>query len=505
MHVEERTERKKEWRAVLLLTGLIVLAAVLRFWRLGDWNFQATEIFTLRDSNSPQFGNPRPLGYLLNYYVARPLLPLDEFGLRVLPAIFGVLAIPAFYFIGRSLIGVRAALFGTLFLVVSPLLILYSQLARYWSLVFLFTAVYPYAIYIGVRERNRRMLALGFLTGLLAVLAHPVSVLLVGGLAIWFLVTYLRPARLAQLWSQRSVRWGVSLALILAAVLAVRFVPMLQGWISAHDRNPGSGQFLVLRYPPGPRQLFYLVNFAEGLTFPLVLCAAAGIYLLWRGRDRSLAFLLTSLALFPVAFLTLLSLRTSVSTYYLLPTIPVFFMGAGVFLDWVSEHDCNLRPRWLLPATLAAVVIVTGAPTLISDYRDGRRYDFRSAARLIERQFTPGDVVFSDQPMVLAHYLSGVEVQRLRDSTALEQSRTRLHQTPAGETLWVVAPAPSHAFRADLRSGGLNRWMYDHCRIRNTIGVGRADLRQQYLQIYRCSSPSPLGNDQYRAGHAATD
>src|SRR5688572_5649646 len=120
MHVEERPERKEELRAALLLTGLIVLAAALRFWRLGEWNFQATEIFTLRDSSSPQFGNPRPLGYLLNYYVVRPLLPLNEFGLRLLPALFGVLTIPAFYFIARSLVGVRAALFGTLLLVFSP-------------------------------------------------------------------------------------------------------------------------------------------------------------------------------------------------------------------------------------------------------------------------------------------------------------------------------------------------------------------------------------------------
>jgi len=495
MPVDEYPAKKPEWRAVLLLTGLVVLGLILRFWRLGEWNFQATEIFTLRDSHSPQFGNPRPLGYLLNYYVVRPLLPLDEFGMRLLPATFGVLTVPAFYFIARSLLGVRAALFSTLFLVVSPLLILYSQLARYWSLVFLFCAIYPYAIYLGARNHDRRLLAIGILSGILALLAHPVSVLLVGGMATWFLATYLRPARLAQLWSHRRVRWSVWLVLIVAGVLALRFVPMLQGWISSHDRNPGSGQFLVLRYSPGFRQLFYLVNFAESLTFPLVLCAAAGLFVLWRGRDRSLALFLASLALFPVAFLTLLSLRTSVSTYYLLPAVPAFFLGAGVFLDWVAEHDCKLRPRWLLPATLAAIVVATGLPTLISDYRDGRRYDFRSAARFIEREFTPGDVVFSDQPMVLDHYLARTEVEHLRDSVGLAQAMSRLNQRKAGEQLWVVAPALSHAFRADLRSGGLNRWMYDHCRIRSTIGVGRADLRHQYLQIFRCPSVPPPGKD----------
>src|SRR5438552_1952244 len=122
----EDTEPRSAAGSAALLAGLIVLALVLRFWRLGDWNFQATEIFTLRDSLHPKLSNPRPLGYLLNYYLVRPFLPLDEFGLRLLPATFGLLAIPAFYLVSRRLIGIRAALLGTLLLTVSPVLVLYS-------------------------------------------------------------------------------------------------------------------------------------------------------------------------------------------------------------------------------------------------------------------------------------------------------------------------------------------------------------------------------------------
>ena len=32
--------------------------------------------------------------YFLNHYLVYPFLPLDEFGIRLLPAISGVLAIP---------------------------------------------------------------------------------------------------------------------------------------------------------------------------------------------------------------------------------------------------------------------------------------------------------------------------------------------------------------------------------------------------------------------------
>jgi hypothetical protein len=488
----DETERRQGRVFTALLAALIAFGLALRFWRLGDWNFQATEIFTLRDSLHPRLSNPRPLGYLLNYYLVRPIRPLDEFGLRLLPAVFGVLAIPTFYLVSRRLIGARAALLGALLLSVSPVLIMYSQLARYWSLVFLLSAVYPYALYFGLRERNPRALVLGLATGLLAALAHPVAVLLLGGLAVWCVATYARRGYLAQLWSKRSVRWGTAVAVLVAALIAARFVPVLQSWISMHDKHPG-GQFL-LRPPaePGLKQMIYLLAFEESLTLPLTLIGVVGIYLLWRERDRSLALLLTCLAAFPVLLLTLISLRAPVSTYYLLPAVPVFFMGAGVFVDRLFEVEWGPRPRWLLPAIVTVLVVTAGVPTLLSDYRDGRRYDFRGMARWLEARLAPGDIVFSDQPMVLAHYLPGAQVQRLRQNPVpLEEAGRVLHQAGRAGTLWIVAPAPSHAFRTNLKFGGLIAWMYDNCQLRNTTGVGRVDYRQEYLQVYRCPPAAP--------------
>ena len=489
------TSGRRELAPGLVIAGLTVLAIALRFWRLGDWNFEATEMFTLRDSLNPRWGNPRPLGYLLNYYLVGPFRPLDEFGLRLLPALFGVLAIPAFYFVSRRLIGTRAALFGALLLTVSGLHVFYSQFARYWSLVFLLSAVYPYALYLGVREGNRRALAFGLVTAVLGVLAHPVSILLVGGPAIWLALTYLRPRYLKLAWSHKSFRWGAALAVILAAVIAARVLPLLQDWISMHDQNPGMGQFL--RGPkrgPGIKQMVLLTAYMESLTLPVVLGGAVGVYLLWQERDRTLGLFLASLGLFPLALIALVSARTPVSTYYLLPTAPVFFIGVGVFLDRVFQVDWNVRPRWLVPATILAVFIIAGAPTLVSQYRNGRRFDFRGVAQWLEPRLSQGDLVFSDQPMVLAHYLKGPPVQKLRQDPAPLREAVSELQRSGGEALWIVAPAPAHAFRTNLKPGGLAGWMYANCQMRNTIGRGRLDFRQQYLQVYRCPPALPTND-----------
>lgn len=473
----------------LLLLGFMALALVLRFWRLGDWGFEATEIFTHRDSIvEPRLWNPRPVIYFLNYYVVRPLMPLNELGLRVLPAIFGILAVPALYFMTRRLVGTRAALFSAFLVAVSSIHVYYSQYARYWTLVFLLCSIYPFAIYLGIRDRSGRAMALGLITGVLAVLSHPVSVLLFGGLGAWIAATYLRRERLTQLWGQRGARWGALFGVVLVGVVVMRFIPMLLSWISMHDTGKGGEFMLHLPAGAGVKQASYILAYMESLTLPLVLTGCVGIYLLWQGRDRSLALLLACLSVLPVAFLLILSLRTSVSLPYLLmPTAPVFFIGAAVFLDHLSRNSWSIGPRWLLPATVTALIVTAGAPTLISQYRDGRRYDFRGVALWLDGNLARQDIVFSDQPRVLAHYLPGTQVHPLRADTTRFLTSVRLLRSEGYRgALWVIPPAPSHAFRTNPKLAVLNRWIFDHCQVRNSIGVARVDFRQHFLQIYRC-------------------
>jgi len=479
--------------ALAALVTLVVLAFVLRFLRLGVWGFDSDEIFMLRDSLHLRLTNPRPLLYVMNHYFVLPFRPLDEYGLRLLPAVFGALAIPALYLVTRRLLGTPSALFAALLLTLSGQHVIYSQFGRYWSLVFLLTAIYPYAIYLGVRERNRGALALGIVTGVLASFAHPVSVLLVGGPALWFCAVFLRPSRLAAAWRRPAVRWGALALVLLLALVAARFIPILHDWISEHDQKGAFGQFLLRApVPLGLKLVYYLLGYFQGWTFSLVLAAAVGIYLMWRAHDRMLAMFLTSLAVFPIVFITLVSIRTPVSAYYLIPVAPVFFIGAGFFLHRVYEQAWKIPPRWLVPAAVVALVLFEGIPTLVSQYLNGRRYDFKSTAEWLAPRLTPADVIYSDQPVALAYYTAPQEVQRLRfDTLSLAASLREARQTRQDAALWVVAPSPAHAFRTNLRQGGLAGWLYSRCQMRNSVGRGRVDFRQQYLQVFRCPPTTP--------------
>jgi mannosyltransferase len=412
--------------------------------------------------------------------------------MRLVPAIAGTIAVPALFLLGRPIVGTRAALFAALFLALNPTQILYSQLGRYWSLVLLFCSIAPFALYLGVRDRSGRMFALGVVATILAALSHPVGVLSVGGPALLLLLS-LRREQLAEWWSHTGVRWGAVALLVVFGLALYRFVPLLYGWISMHDQMPGYGQFLLpTQRPPGVRQLVRLMALADSLTIPVALAALAGVYLLWRsGRDRPVALLLVSVAAFHVGFLLLVSFRTSVSLYYFLPSVPAFFLAAGLFLDWVCRVNSQTRPAWVVPATVTAIMLAAGVPTLISDYRDGRRFDFRGAARWLTEQIAPGDIVFSDQPMVLQHYLRQVKVLHLQQNPVPLADSLRSLQEDGHSSLWLVAPAASHAFRATLKESGLRQWIHGNCQPKNTLGRGRVDLRQHYLQVYRCPPSRP--------------
>jgi hypothetical protein len=147
-----------------------------------------------------------------------------------------------------------------------------------------------------------------------------------------------------------------------------------------------------------------------------------------------------------------------------------------------------------MPATITLFTLIAGLPTLVSQYRDGRRHDFRGAARFLTERVHPGDVVYSDQASVLTHYLPGTDVERLvADPGSLQRAVQDLRSSARGEAMWIVLPASAQGgLKTTARVGTMTGWIYENCQLRNTVGVARLDFRQNQLQVYRCPAAPPL-------------
>lgn len=136
----------KNYWEIIVLSLLILVGMFLRFFHLdynslwldeactfniaslslsGIWNFSATS-----DPNPPLF-------YLIEHFMLA--FGQNEFVLRFIPALFGILTIPIFYSIGKEFHDKSVGITMAALLTFSPFHIFYSQEARAYSIMLFFS------------------------------------------------------------------------------------------------------------------------------------------------------------------------------------------------------------------------------------------------------------------------------------------------------------------------------------------------------------------------------
>ncbi len=123
-----------------VLPALLILCAVLRMFGLGHADFWYDEAYSLAESadlkgilSGELIGSDAPL-FLVLLHGWRQLFD-GEFALRLLSALFGVLAVAAVYCAAERLINQRTAIVAGTLAAVSPFFIYYAQELRVYSLL----------------------------------------------------------------------------------------------------------------------------------------------------------------------------------------------------------------------------------------------------------------------------------------------------------------------------------------------------------------------------------
>ena len=468
-----RTGTHPGWALVAVL-AIAVLALALRVYRLGEWPLADDEIYTLRDSRIMDvFRGPKPLIFFLNYHLFGPE-GLNELTMRVVPAVFGVLSVPVVYWVvgrlSRPAVGVVAALL----VAVHPEHVYWSQFARYYSLTFTLAAFYPFALYWGVRGRHLGWIAAGVIAAGVAGLGHPSAVLPLGGVALWGAY---------ELWRARGrsgggYRWVFLLSAVVAAAVLAYFLPILRDWFEMPERF-GFGSIGI--------QLSHLNALGPGLV---IAWALGALWLLVDPEDRSLGLLLLLLALIPSVFLAFVALFASAYTGYLWPASPVFFVSAALFLGRCWERGGGNVGARLATAGLFMVLLAGPVPSLMSQYMDGGRHDFRSPATVILEAASPGDVVFADQHELSLHYLGGAEGLSFdgfrRDPDELADTLAGLTEGGSGDDLWIVAEFMARGGFGDKSLEEAGPWVRANCREWAVFGAPRLDFKVNETRLYRC-------------------
>jgi mannosyltransferase len=189
---------------MLIVACLTVLAAALRFVRIGHQSFWYDESFTallVHYSPSGMLGLlPRteltpPLYYLAAWAWAH-VFGYGEAGLRSLSALAGAATIPAIYGAGAKLISRRVGLTAAAIASCNPFLIWYSQEARSYAVLVLFATLSLLAFaHVRLPQPTLRWVGAWALAASATVATHYYGVLAVVPQAVWLLWVHRRDRR----------------------------------------------------------------------------------------------------------------------------------------------------------------------------------------------------------------------------------------------------------------------------------------------------------------------
>jgi 4-amino-4-deoxy-L-arabinose transferase-like glycosyltransferase len=377
------------------VAALTVLAALLRFYRLGHqgfWFDEANTALLVHFSPGkmlglvPQTESTPPLYYCVAWVWAR-LFGYGEVALRSLSAVAGVLTVPVAYGAARKLISVRAGLIAAALTACSPLLVWYSQEARSYALLVLLCAASLLAFAYVLERPTGRSVAAWVVCSALALATHYYAVLAVVPEALWLLLVHRH---------SRAVQVGFGLV----ALCGMALIPLA---ISQHGTGKGNW---ISHAPLGRRT-------AE--IFPQ---SAAGFQSVAYSVLEPLALALAILGLALLAFRSDPEERVGGLIAALLAVaglVLAFVLVAGGFDDLLTR---NMLPIWMavavavaggfaarrarVPGLLAAVALcgIGVASTIgIATNSNYQRPDWRAVARVLGARPAAGD-----RAIVVQHY-----------------------------------------------------------------------------------------------------
>ena len=387
MQMTETSRPRGEW---WLLAGITLAALALRLWAIGDKGLAYDEAATALMARATageivafhwNAGFEHPPLWQLTMAAWSALFGQSEAMLRLLPALMGALAVPlAWLWVRRMWPGERALrLWTAVLMALSPVLLLYSQEARMYTVVLALALLSLIALCAAV-TRPRGWAIAGFvaanwiMTGF-----HYYSVLLIGveGLFLLLLAAHAR--------SWRGALAGASITLLSLAPIALWMLlaPGFRATVGVIAGGIGSGaapsalrfadslwrdlSFGAIRWQPEIAVTGFLI-------VPLILIGLAALFVsdARRPRDRVIpwSWLVGLLALLPLAISV--ALFRSLAARYILFILPALYVLAAGGIVWLGRQS---RLLGAAGAGLALVPALLGiqyyfGPYVKSEYRD---------------------------------------------------------------------------------------------------------------------------------------
>jgi mannosyltransferase len=432
--LDELFARLEEKKAIqyYVLAVITLLAAVLRFYKLGEWSFWIDEIFTISRaqvhfSDTMFFLRNLPSTLWMPLSVIFTEVSLKTFGVaewsaRLTSSVIGILSIPILFFTSRKFTGPGAALILALLLAISPWHLFWSQNARYYTSILLIYTLAAFAFFYAI-ERDRPLYILVFYVLFYFAISERLTAAFIIPVVFAYLIAlYIffkdRPPGL----NKRNI--------LLLITPIVGFVILDLFRLNLSNSSIVVDVIEVFVKYPSYLPLVLLAHILYNISLPIIFLAfISGLNLIRRKSRIGIFFILS--ATIPVILLVLFSTFMVTQYGYVFMTLPFWFLLVGLAItDLSSRTDIT---RKLLTLSILVILILNSSSNLLFYYgvNHGNRSNWKAAFEIVKERSVDSDVIVARWSEFGPIYL-GKELRESKDITPESV-------VESGKRYWFVA------------------------------------------------------------------
>jgi mannosyltransferase len=401
----------KPWMPYVWLLLITLLAAALRFYKLGAWSFWIDEIFTINHAvrhfgnvgllldHIPPARNWVPVSVILTAQVLN-LLGISEWSARLVSVVIGVFTIPILYFPLRKTFGTNVMLIALLLLAISPWHIFWSQNARFYTSLLLLSTLALFAFFYAIEHDRPVFLFFFYVLLYLASSERLTAVFIVPVVFVYMFSLWVLPIEKPKGFNKRNVSL-LLLPLILFALLEAGRSAFLGSSLTGSNLNIFFGQ-------QNTTPLRLTLSIVYRISVPIfILGLFGGIYTLTT-KQRAGLFVFISATL-PVLVLIILSiLMFAVDRYIFITLLPWLILCALAVKELFIQAK---KFAVLLPFGVLMIFLFSSMSDiyLYYQFQNGHRPNWRDAYGYVERNIESGDIVYTTGYQLGEYYLPAAD------------------------------------------------------------------------------------------------
>ena len=397
---------------LLVLAAIILLGAYLRIHNLGTqsiWLDEASSYYmSYGNSVSWVWTNAMadrhpPLHFLILHFVS--IFSSSEFMLRLPSAIFGILTIPVIYKIGESLFGKKEGLISAFILSISSIHIFYSQEARMYAQMVLFSIASLYFLYRAYKENKNWMWAGFVVSASLGFYSFYYTIFVLVPEIIFYIIIQLKDSfksRRIVISDLKNVRLFVLSMFVFLILVSPVLMPFISQSISRASETPTWGM--------GQSSDFVIIILKQYSTYTntsyvfLLLFLIGFIASIFNKSQREQAMLLGLMFVIPFMASYILAAKMPFSPRYLLFILPIYILaisrgitGIANFMYQIpsSGIDKSKTSRVAAMLMLTCLIALVCLQPLSSYYSTPQKNDWRTVSNYFHDVTNSGDVIVS--------------------------------------------------------------------------------------------------------------